>query len=200
MIDIKEYILKPKQERQSHLKLDEVCIERGGHSTHLRGLLAHLLDTTIPKGMKIHICHACHNGACGNPNHIYWGTASDNMQDAIVNGKAPSPYHAAVRKYGKDKANEINRRSGFKRRSQHARNCAKKGGSLLKSKEHRDKISQTLLRKYADGELRGGRKHATNPEILVGLVQQNGLKGAADKLGITYEALKHRFYRLKRKI
>ena len=48
---IEEYILKSKEDRQRHLKLDEPCLERGGNSTTSRGMLAHIHDTTIPKYM-----------------------------------------------------------------------------------------------------------------------------------------------------
>lgn len=83
MEDIYDYILKPKQLRQEHLDLDEACIERGGGSTYCKGLLAHLLETTMPSGHMIHVCHACHNGLCSNPRHLYWGTASENRQDRV---------------------------------------------------------------------------------------------------------------------
>ena len=68
MKDINEYIKLPKEDRQNHLRLDEPCLERGGQSMYCKGLLAHIHDTTIPSGHKIHVCHACHNGACSNPN------------------------------------------------------------------------------------------------------------------------------------
>ena len=57
MQDIYEYIKLPKDKRQEHLDLDDYCIERGGGSTLCKGLLAHLLETTIPKGHMIHVCH-----------------------------------------------------------------------------------------------------------------------------------------------
>lgn len=82
MIEIADYILRPLADRQAHLKLDEACVERGGSSTDFRGLLAYVLGTTIPKGMKVHCCHACHNGKCSNPKHMYWGTPSENRIDA----------------------------------------------------------------------------------------------------------------------
>jgi len=78
-----------KEERQSHLDLTEPCIERGGCSTNHKGVLAQYLNTTIPHGRehKIHLCHACHNGECSNPKHLYWGTPSENELDSISNGK-----------------------------------------------------------------------------------------------------------------
>lgn len=140
MIQIEEYILLSKEERQHHLRLDEPCIERGGQSMYLKGLLAHLHDTTIPSGHKIHVCHACHNGKCSNPNHVYWGTASENRLDANANG-ALTIWERMVAKYGIEEATKINSRKGNKNGS----------GNLgrPKSEEHRKKISANH---------RGGRK------------------------------------------
>ena len=83
MKNIYEYIKLTKQQRQEHLDLDDNCIERGGGSTYCKGLLAHLLETSIPSGHMIHVCHACNNGKCSNPKHLYWGTASENRQDRV---------------------------------------------------------------------------------------------------------------------
>lgn len=140
MIEIADYILLPQTERQVHLKLDEPCIERGGQSMYLKGLLAHLHDTSIPSGKKIHVCHACHNGACSNPNHIYWGTASENRLDAVANG-AKSIWQNMVDKYGLDIAKEMNSKKGNKNGS------GNKGVS--KSGEHKANIAANR---------KGGRK------------------------------------------
>lgn len=84
---IDQYILKSKDERQSHLDLKTECIEIGGaDSKHYRGLLAHALKTTIPMGRKIHLCHACHNHKCSNVKHLYWGTVKENRNDAFSCG------------------------------------------------------------------------------------------------------------------
>ena len=88
MLLIEEYITQSKTERQKHIDLTDPCVERGGPqkgglSSYCKGLMAHLLDTTIPSGHKIHVCHACHNSACSNPNHLYWGTPSENKMDGV---------------------------------------------------------------------------------------------------------------------
>ncbi len=106
MIKIEDYILLELSERQLHLKLDEACIKRGGMSSYCKGLMAHILNTTIPSGYKINVCHACHNSACSNPNHMYWGTSSENSLDRMRNGGL-TIWENAVLKYGEEKAREI---------------------------------------------------------------------------------------------
>lgn len=86
MLDIYEFITWTKEERQAHLDLSTPCVYRGTNSTECRGLLAHVMDTTIPRGWGIHCCHACHDGRCSNWRHLYWGTASENLDDAIIVG------------------------------------------------------------------------------------------------------------------
>ena len=132
MLIIDEYILLPKEVRQKHLRLDGSCIERGGSSFYFKGLLAHLLDTTVPTGHKIHLCHACHNAKCSNPNHLYWGTAQENRLDEVKNG-GKTIWERTVEKYGLEKAREMNRRKG------NTNGSGNKGKP--KSEEHRAKIA-----------------------------------------------------------
>lgn len=80
-----------KQERQLHINLNENCIERGGNSTNHKGVLAQFLDTDIPYGYKYMCCHACNNGKCSNPKHLYWGTSKENVEDSIIFGSKYSP-------------------------------------------------------------------------------------------------------------
>ena len=138
MKDISDYIKLPKEDRQAHLKLDEPCIERGAGSFYFKGLLAHVLDTTVPSGKKIHLCHACNNGACGNPNHLYWGTAHENRLDQVDNG-GKSIWERTVEKHGLDKAREMNSRKG------NTNGSGNKGKP--KSEEHKRKIAEAIKAK-----------------------------------------------------
>ena len=95
-----EYMLLDRAERQKHLKLNESCIEIGGNSIQFRGLLAHHLKTTIPQNKIALCCHACGNGKCSNPNHLYWGTFSDNIQDDFNQGKRKSLHALTKEKLG----------------------------------------------------------------------------------------------------
>ena len=38
-----------------------------------------------PTGMMA--CHKCDNPACVNPDHIFWGTMSDNILDSVKKGR-----------------------------------------------------------------------------------------------------------------
>lgn len=131
-----------REDRRSHLQLSEPCVERGGSSTMCRGLLAHVLDTTIPKGLKTVLCHACHNGACCNPYHLYWGTSAENIFDQKENGNFTTGWQKLVNKHGDQAARKL--------LGDRIKLSAHKGGSAgkgkPKSEEHRRKISEALTK------------------------------------------------------
>lgn len=146
MIDILEYILLPKATRQQHLRMDEACIERGGPqngglSSYCKGLMAHILDTSIPSGMKIHICHACNNGKCSNPVHLYWGTAQENRLDSVAAGNK-SVYHNMIEKYGVEGVREINTVNMI------GNDHGKGNAGKTKSLEHRQKIADSVTLRW----------------------------------------------------
>ena len=137
MLDINEYIQRSKEQRQAHLQLTLPCIERGGDSWIMRGLLAHVLDTTIPNTRTIHVCHACHNGRCGNPYHLYWGTAKENRHDAVENGELTA-WQRTVLKYGEATAREMQKRNA------NPSKAGKGNKGKPKTDEHKAKIAASV--------------------------------------------------------
>jgi hypothetical protein len=132
-----EYMKKPLEERQSHINLSEACIERGGISTQHRGVLVEYLGTHFPTGQRINLCHACENEKCSNPHHLYWGSASENLKDALRSGRKKNFWDSTVAKYGLEKAREIVKKS--------REACARGGRANAgkpKSEEHRRKLSE----------------------------------------------------------
>ena len=140
MLLIEDYIQLSQEFRQTHLRLDEDCIERGGQSMYLKGLLAHMRDTSIPTGHLAHVAHACHNGKCSNPNHLYWGTPKENAADHIANG-GKSIWENMVNKYGEEGARAMQGRGGNKNAS------GGKGRTL--TEEHKRKIAESVTRSHA---------------------------------------------------
>lgn len=76
------------------------CVNRKMVQAH-RYALALRLGRSIAEGMLA--CHTCHNRLCVNPDHLYEGTAKDNIRD---NWKVGSAYHAQGSKNGRAKLNE----------------------------------------------------------------------------------------------
>lgn len=147
MQNIREYIELSREIRQSHLDLEESCLERGGVSTNHKGVLAQFLNTEIPDNPKgkgsvqILLCHACFNDKCSNPKHLYWGTYyENNVIDKKLAGTYKGIWERIVEKYGYDEACKLNRSFS---KSEGGR--AHKG--VKKSEEHKKKISESLRKR-----------------------------------------------------
>lgn len=141
MIDINEHITLSRDDRRAHLNLDEPCCERGGNSTNHKGVLAQYLDTTIPSG-RILLCHACNNGKCSNPKHLYWGTDKDNLSIDRAEAGWKSPWDRTVEKYGYEEACKMNSRGKV------GNDYGKANKGKPKSPEHKKKIAEAIKRKY----------------------------------------------------
>lgn len=107
--DMKSYMAHSKDERTSHLDLSSSCIEIGTKSRECRALLAHHLNTVVPTGLRIHLCHACHNGKCSNVKHLYWGTASENLKDQYIGSNRKNPHEIIKEKLGEEGYREFRR-------------------------------------------------------------------------------------------
>jgi hypothetical protein len=147
MIDILEYIKLEKHIRQSHLNLDESCVEIGGNSTQFKGLLAYYLQTTIPKGNKVQLCHACHNGKCSNVKHLYWGTPKENSLDKVAHQKLNNTYISVH-----DRTKAIYGENYIEKHNEHLKSIASKGGKAnknsIRSEEHKRKIRDSVNKYY----------------------------------------------------
>jgi hypothetical protein len=140
MINAKESLKLPKEERQQHIDLSAQCRERGGNSTNHRGVLAEFLNSTIPSGRVI-LAHACGNKKCSNPLHLYWATDRENIvEDGKQFGTYCSPWDRSVAKYGVNEA-----------RTRQARGNKAAGGKANKGKpkseEHKRKIAEAIRQK-----------------------------------------------------
>jgi hypothetical protein len=110
---VQNHMERSLDERKSHINLTSKCIEIGGGSYMFQAVLAHHLKTTLPGDKKVAIlCHACHNGKCSNPEHLYWGTYRENYNDAVASGAEIPFREKVIRKYGEDGAKRIAQKAG----------------------------------------------------------------------------------------
>lgn len=186
--DINEYIKKTKEERQSHLDLSSSCIEIGTNSYQCRALLAHELQTVLPKGRKILLCHACNNDKCSNPKHLYWGTSSENSRDAIDCGARKSIWEYTVALRGEEKAKDMQR--------ERAKIGGERNKGTPKASEHRNALSVSL--KGHPSLI--GRKRITPINEIIKMVDEFGAEETAKKLNITLCAARNRYYKAIKKV
>lgn len=147
MINAKESLNLPKEDRQRHMDLSTQCKERGGNSTNHRGVLAEFLNTTIPAGRVI-LAHACGNKKCSNPLHLYWATDRENIvEDGIKFGTWKTPWEHMVDKHGLEDAKIIqalNSKSSI---------AGKGNKGIPKSEEHKKKIADAIREKHAEKKM-----------------------------------------------
>ena len=62
-----------------------------GRMQRVHRLVWNLTKGEVPPGLLV--CHRCDNPPCGNPDHLFLATASQNLQDMAQKGRAT--YHRA---------------------------------------------------------------------------------------------------------
>lgn len=65
----------------------QITISDKGHRTHR--VAWELVNGPIPHGMLV--CHRCDTPTCINPNHLFIGSHSDNLRDAMNKGRKQPP-------------------------------------------------------------------------------------------------------------
>ncbi len=68
-----------------------IRVQVGGKSKLLRvpRIMCEAVHGPCPEG-KDRVLHSCDNPPCANPDHLRWGTAQENIQDAIQRGRLAS--------------------------------------------------------------------------------------------------------------
>lgn len=130
-MNIQDYIRKDKADRQNHINLNSDCqraivkrttqhSEKGelvksisGMMTRAKFNLLEYLNLEGKLGRKIHTCHLCKNDSsapngfvCVNPEHLYFGTISENNLDKPDDVRKDAAVNAA--KSVKNRHNPLN--------------------------------------------------------------------------------------------
>ena len=130
---LSDYMKLPREVRRQHLDVSRPCIEMGGSSRSSRALLGMYLGTTCEGlGMKTgYLCHACGNEKCSKPEHLYWGSATDNCIDKYEHNPKLGEKIAKINKQNNpDYFKELGSHSGLK--------------GIPKSESHKKAISEAI--------------------------------------------------------
>jgi hypothetical protein len=110
-MNLSDYIQLPREQRIAHIDLSAECtfVCKPTTTKARRALLKHLGLENV-KGRTIHCCHLCPNNStstqlCVNPQHLYFGTATENNQDKPPEARARTAKNLTPEACAKGNAN-----------------------------------------------------------------------------------------------
>jgi hypothetical protein len=62
-------------------------LKRGGYSLVYAHRFSYEVYNCVEVPPHLHVCHSCDIPCCVNPDHLWAGTRSDNMQDCVAKGR-----------------------------------------------------------------------------------------------------------------
>lgn len=67
--------------------------QAGGRARRAHRFLFTLQGNPVPAWLQV--CHRCDNPSCVRPDHLFWGTAKENVRDCVIKGRRRPPLGAA---------------------------------------------------------------------------------------------------------
>jgi len=83
-------------------------VSAGGNPMLAHRFFYQQVNGPIPAGMDA--CHRCDNPACCNPDHIFIGTRTDNMRDAVAKGRVRRGETSAQARFSESDVLDMRRR------------------------------------------------------------------------------------------